>query len=455
MIVKLIYSQQPHAFVIKYREAIPYIYWYIYRVLYYYSILTYGHQIASHLVRETSARRRITMAIFLLFSLVLLHCWLQQCATLRPILLHTTATRVNPIYSASSAEGGNSFSRGKKPDSYRRGGMSNNNHIQNNQRQMRAPPRDYEDMNRQVDRVLSACMHQGEGSSQLGITEVNHAIVMAGRLRRVDDAIKIFRSMSVIGLTADLMSYNNAIWCAGNAGRIDLSKSIFNELMATKNLKPNVYTYGSLMHACAKSKNHQLALKYLNQMMENGIVPNQVVFTSAMEACALSGNYKEALLVMDRMKRNNMRPDLTMVNAAIKACCLGGAIDDAEELAGTLRDFGAMDVFTYHTLMMGNTKLARHQRVLALYEEALQSNALLDGGIYSLAMLAALNCGLYQQVTTPFFATLSLFSIPFLFLLIIIPSHPHPTPTPPLRCLVSLIRREAKEFSSQRHHIRY
>jgi pentatricopeptide repeat domain-containing protein 1 len=205
--------------------------------------------------------------------------------------------------------------------------------------------------------------------------------------------------MPQMGLTPDLMSYNNAIWCAGNAGRLDLAKSIFNELVEMKNLKPNVYTYGSLMHACAKAKNHQLALQYLNQMIENGIVPNQVVFTSAMEACALSGNYKEALLVMDRMKRNNMRPDLTMVNAAIKACCLGGAIDDAEELASTLRDFGAMDVFTYHTLMMGNTKLARHQRVLALYEEALLSNALLDGGIYSLAMLAALNCGLYQQVT--------------------------------------------------------
>lgn len=112
----------------------------------------------------------------------------------------------------------------------------------------------------------------------------------------------------------------------------------------------------------------------------------------------MSGNYKEALLVMDRMKKNGMRPDLTMVNAAIKACCLGGALDDAENLASTLRDFGAMDLFTYHTLMMGNTKLGRHQRVLVLYEEALGSNAQLDGGIYSLAMLASLNCGLYQQV---------------------------------------------------------
>jgi pentatricopeptide repeat protein len=57
-----------------------------------------------------------------------------------------------------------------------------------------------------------------------------------------------------------------------------------------------------------------------------------------------------------------------------------------------------MDLFTYHTLMMGNTKLQRHQRVLNLYDEAVESTAKLDGGIYSLAMLAALNQGLYILV---------------------------------------------------------
>ena len=37
-------------------------------------------------------------------------------------------------------------------------------------------------------------------------------------------------------------------------------------------------------------------------------------------------------------------------------------------------------------------------KVLVLYEEALLSTAQMDGGVYSLAMLSALNCGLYQQV---------------------------------------------------------
>ncbi len=39
-----------------------------------------------------------------------------------------------------------------------------------------------------------------------------------------------------------------------------------------------------------------------------------------------------------------------------------------------------MDVFTYHTLMMGNTKLGRHHRVLGLYEEALQVSVGMHSG---------------------------------------------------------------------------
>lgn len=40
----------------------------------------------------------------------------------------------------------------------------------------------------------------------------------------------------------------------------------------------------------------------------------------------------------------------------------------------SLRARGAMDVLTFHTLMMGHAKLGRHPRVLELYAEAVQTN---------------------------------------------------------------------------------
>ena len=59
---------------------------------------------------------------------------------------------------------------------------------------------------KQVDKVLAAC--KGHSSIKLnGITEVNHAIVSAGRLGRTEDAIEIFRSLKGLGFSPDLMSF--------------------------------------------------------------------------------------------------------------------------------------------------------------------------------------------------------------------------------------------------------
>lgn len=118
-----------------------------------------------------------------------------------------------------------------------------------------------EEKKKQVEKVLSACRSQGKIA--VTITEVNHAITTAGRLYRPDDAIEIFRSINKLGFKADLMTYNNIIWCVGNAGRFDISKQFFSELVARPDLKPNVYTYGALMHACAKIKGYKQALLYL------------------------------------------------------------------------------------------------------------------------------------------------------------------------------------------------
>lgn len=138
-----------------------------------------------------------------------------------------------------------------------------------------------EEKMRQVDKVLTACRNKGK--PVVSITDVNYAITTAGRGKRFADAYEMFRSLDRLGLEPDLMSYNNMIWSAGNVGKFDLAKQLFNELQERPNLHPNVYTYGALLHGCAKVKGYKQALAYLDRMDYEGIKPNQIVFTSAME----------------------------------------------------------------------------------------------------------------------------------------------------------------------------
>lgn len=167
---------------------------------------------------------------------------------------------------------------------------------------------------------------------------MNLAITTAGRLERIDDALEIFKSIRTMLFKPDLMSYNNIIWAVGHSGNVALAAKLFNELMSESSRdltlkKPNVYTYGALMHGFARTKDYKNALYYLDIMTDQGITPNLIVFTSAIEACSQAGEYKEALGIITRMKEFGMRPDVTMINAAIKACSVAGAMDEAELLA--------------------------------------------------------------------------------------------------------------------------
>ncbi len=83
-----------------------------------------------------------------------------------------------------------------------------------------------------------------------------------------------------MGYAPDLMSYNNIIWCCGNARRVEIAKKYFAKLVNNSNLRPNVYSYGALMHAYAKAKRAAQALSLLDEMKLKDILPNHVVFTS-------------------------------------------------------------------------------------------------------------------------------------------------------------------------------
>jgi pentatricopeptide repeat protein len=64
--------------------------------------------------------------------------------------------------------------------------------------------------------------------------------------------------------------------CAGNSGRIDLAKKLFTDLSKSTKLRPNVYSYGALMHGFAKTKSYKQSLLYLDRMVADGVMPNQV-----------------------------------------------------------------------------------------------------------------------------------------------------------------------------------
>merc|ERR1712176_915825 len=113
--------------------------------------------------------------------------------------------------------------------------------------------------------------------------EIDREIVRLGRRGSTDEALDLYYSIS----RPSLRVLNSAIDACSRARptRIEKAFELFAEGIHTKNLKPNVFTFGSLMSTCARARKADRAINLLRSMEKKyGVCPNGVVYSSAISA---------------------------------------------------------------------------------------------------------------------------------------------------------------------------
>ena len=70
-------------------------------------------------------------------------------------------------------------------------------------------------------------------------------------------------------------------------------------------LRPDAYTYGSLIAACAKVRDAAKALSLLDEMLAKSdeVDPTTVVFNSCITACGQAGRWEDAREVFEKLKQ--------------------------------------------------------------------------------------------------------------------------------------------------------
>ena len=113
-----------------------------------------------------------------------------------------------------------------------------------------------------IPRMVSQSVDEGLSNKKL--KEIEHHIVRLGRSGRTDDALALY---SEIG-NPTIRLLNGAIDACSRARgtRLDKAFEILEDGVRTKNLQPNVFTFGALMSACSRARNANKALELLQSM---------------------------------------------------------------------------------------------------------------------------------------------------------------------------------------------
>ncbi|CAL6317589.1 unnamed protein product [Bathycoccus prasinos] len=122
-------------------------------------------------------------------------------------------------------------------------------------------------------------------------------------------AFDAFDAMKEANIPPTMATYNRLIHACGQKGTANGLRDavrLYEYVLAQNaaDLRPDAYTYGSLIAVCAKVRDATKALSLLDEMLEKSdeVYPTTVVFNSCITACGQAGRWEDAREVFEKLK---------------------------------------------------------------------------------------------------------------------------------------------------------
>ncbi|KAJ8761562.1 hypothetical protein K2173_004338 [Erythroxylum novogranatense] len=154
-----------------------------------------------------------------------------------------------------------------------------------------------------------------------------------------------------LGVTLDLISYNNVLKALCEMGDLGFAFSLLDE-MDSKGLEPSLVTYNTLLNGFYVNKRFADGEKIWGIMQSKNIVPDVRSYNSRLRGLVSRKGVKKAVELLEEMTSKGIKPNVISYNAVIRGFCDEGNIDEAKRWYAKLKeDFSMPDVVTYVTLV--------------------------------------------------------------------------------------------------------
>ena len=230
-------------------------------------------------------------------------------------------------------------------------------------------------------------------------TQIERLIVQAGRKGRTDEALQIFQQLD----RPYVRQVNAAIDACARARPVRLDKAF--ELLQTSPVPPNVYTFGSLMNACARAGNVERAVAVLNGMTERyQVPPNAVVYHAAVSACSNSQPPRcdVAWQLLDQAREAGLALSVVGYNAALSAAARAGQVELAVDLLERMEQSDdplvpKPDGVTYGTLLAAFERAEDWNALMQFAARTQKAGHALDGMAITSILHACQQLGLHTE----------------------------------------------------------
>jgi len=169
------------------------------------------------------------------------------------------------------------------------------------------------------------------------------------------------------GVRPNVYTYNSLLKiCASHKiPRWKEALSLLSQCQREPGVNPDLITYTTAMRACARGKQAAKAMELFRAAKDLGMKLDVYFYTTAMDACAKDtrrNSWKNALSLLDEMKGEGIVPSEVTYGVAVTACGNGGQWKKALELLDRMRDVDLkINTITYNSAIAALSKAARSE----------------------------------------------------------------------------------------------
>ena len=226
---------------------------------------------------------------------------------------------------------------------------------------------------------------------RMDVVSFNTAIAAAGDCARWKRIASIRKDMDIDGIKPDVYTYMSLLGGCKATGNWKQSIRLFKEMQECDGLMPNVFHYTTLMTTLQRAGAWEESLKAFKKMEEDGIQADVVSYNAAITACAKGGDWQQAWSIFSTMRRNGVEPTVVSYNALISACERCGQVNRALEVFYNMKKRGIeCNQVTYNSLILSCGKSGLFDRACEIHQE-MKDKGIREDAFTQTALLAACN----------------------------------------------------------------
>lgn len=185
-----------------------------------------------------------------------------------------------------------------------------------------------------------------------------------------EGALQTFEHLQQSSLVhRNVYHYTTVLKACSRAGQMDVAMAVFRQ-MKSNQVKPNVYTYTTLLNGCAAAKKLDVAMRLFADMRLAEVPPNVRTMTALVTACSRCGQWEKAFQVLEQCEELLIAPNVLTYTAAMDGCRRAGVCRPAIALLESQMTDPTQvrpNEVTYNTVIGACTAAKDHEAAQRVY----------------------------------------------------------------------------------------